>query len=225
MADAWHYRRPAAAEIVEWGDVHGCAVALPPHFHDEDQVTFVLAGRRRFRVADRWVSLTPGEGVVLPAGTPHVSLDEPGGVRCRNAYLPPGTVALPEFVAAAARLWRRGDALDEQAFLDLLRDHRLVPAPPGPILPALPELDESVAAAARRGGLSREAFSRGFRRRHGLPPQPFRAMLRLNAARRLLRDGLPPAAVAAETGFADQSHLGRAFRRAFGVTPGRYRAG
>ena len=39
-----------------------------------------------------------------------------------------------------------------------------------------------------------------------------------------LRNGMAPAAVAAEIGFADQSHLGRAFRRAFGVTPGCYRA-
>ena len=73
--------------------------------------------------------------------------------------------------------------------------------------------------------MTREAFSRAFRRRHGLSPQPFRALLRLNAARRLLRAGVAPAAVAADTGFADQSHLGRDFRRAFGVTPARYRAG
>ncbi len=39
-----------------------------------------------------------------------------------------------------------------------------------------------------------------------------------------LRIGMAPAAVAAEIGFADLSHLGRAFRRAFGVTPGCYRA-
>jgi AraC-like DNA-binding protein len=44
----------------------------------------------------------------------------------------------------------------------------------------------------------------------------------LNRARRLLRAGEPIAAVAAETGFADQSHLGRLFRRTFGTTPGAY---
>ena len=79
-----------------------------------------------------------------------------------------------------------------------------------------PPLHGTVTSAAERAGLSREAYSRAFRRRHGLAPQPFRGLLRLNAARALLRNGMAPAAVAAEIGFADQSHLGRAFRRAFG---------
>ncbi len=222
-AGSWRYRRPSAAEIVEWCDVDGHAVALPTHFHDEDQVTFVLAGRRRFRLAHRWLALAPGEGVALAAGTPHGSLDEPAGVFCRNAYLPAGTVALPDLVVAVSRLWRRQGIVDEPAFLDLVRDHRLAEAPlPGPMAPTL---HGTVTAAAKRTGLSREAFSRAFRRRHGLAPQAFRGLQRLNAARALLRAGMTPAAVATETGFADQSHLGRAFRRAFGVTPGRYRAG
>jgi transcriptional regulator GlxA family with amidase domain len=73
--------------------------------------------------------------------------------------------------------------------------------------------------------MSREGFSRMFARRHGMPPHAFWLMARLNHARGLLRAGEDIAGVAAETGFADQSHLGRWFRRAFGVTPGRYRSG
>ncbi|MCK1711279.1 helix-turn-helix domain-containing protein [Bradyrhizobium sp. 143] len=57
-------------------------------------------------------------------------------------------------------------------------------------------------------------------RSHGMSPGAFRAMHRLNDARELLRRGESIAGVAAETGFADQSHLGRFFRRAFGITPG-----
>lgn len=45
---------------------------------------------------------------------------------------------------------------------------------------------------------------------------------RVIRARALLAQGLPPAAVAAATGFADQAHLTRVFRRITGVTPGRY---
>jgi AraC-like DNA-binding protein len=48
-------------------------------------------------------------------------------------------------------------------------------------------------------------------------------MRRLNKARDLLRAGQTIADVAFEMGFADQSHLGRWFKRAFGITPGLYR--
>ena len=58
-----------------------------------------------------------------------------------------------------------------------------------------------------------------------MPPHAFWQLAKLNDARRLLRAGQDIAAVAAETGFSDQSHLGRCFRRVFGVTPGRFRAG
>ncbi|HEX3990128.1 MAG TPA: AraC family transcriptional regulator, partial [Acetobacteraceae bacterium] len=83
---------------------------------------------------------------------------------------------------------------------------------------------DTVRDAAERACMSREGFSRSFRRTHGVPPSVFRSMTKLNQARLLLRAGIPLAAVAAEAGFADQSHLGRGFRRTFGVTPGQYRA-
>jgi AraC-like DNA-binding protein len=42
------------------------------------------------------------------------------------------------------------------------------------------------------------------------------------AAKRLLAAGERPAAVAAAVGLADQSHLNKRFRRAFGITPGAF---
>jgi AraC-like DNA-binding protein len=47
-------------------------------------------------------------------------------------------------------------------------------------------------------------------------------MRRLNFARDQLRGGMPLAELALASGFADQPHLTRMFRSAFGVTPGRY---
>ena len=47
--------------------------------------------------------------------------------------------------------------------------------------------------------------------------------LRLREAKRLLRADVPISEVGALTGFADQSHLTRAFRGAYAVTPGGYR--
>jgi len=62
------------------------------------------------------------------------------------------------------------------------------------------------------------AFSGAF----GIAPHQYLMSRRVDRARRLLLDGRPPGEVAALTGFYDQSHLTRHFRRLVGVTPGRY---
>lgn len=80
----------------------------------------------------------------------------------------------------------------------------------------------SLADLERVAGLTRFHLVRSFAARYGLPPHAYQVQLRLAAARRLIRAGLPLAQVAAEAGFADQSHLGRHFKRVWGVTPGRY---
>ena len=73
-------------------------------------------------------------------------------------------------------------------------------------------------------GMSPFALVRTFRAETGLPPHAYVNHLRVRLARRLLDDGVPPADVAAEAGFADQAHLTRWFRRYYGVTPGAYQA-
>lgn len=84
--------------------------------------------------------------------------------------------------------------------------------------------DVSLADLAREAGVSRFRVSRLFQRAFGLPPHAYLVHLRLAEARRRLAAGEPPAEVAAATGFADQSHLTRRFRGAFGITPGQFRA-
>ncbi len=71
-------------------------------------------------------------------------------------------------------------------------------------------------------GLSPFALLRRFRAHFGLSPKEFQTLRRVAEAKRLLRNGLPIAQVAAETGFCDQTHLNRAFRQIVGLTPGRY---
>lgn len=80
----------------------------------------------------------------------------------------------------------------------------------------------SLAALAAVAGLSRFELVRRFRRQTGLTPHAFQTNLRITRARSLLAHGEAPARVAAECGFADQPHLTRVFKRAVGVTPGRY---
>lgn len=79
---------------------------------------------------------------------------------------------------------------------------------------------EELALAART---DRFRLTRAFSAAYGLAPHAYLVQRRLNRARLLLSRGESPAAAAAAAGFADQSHLGRWFRRAFGMTPAGYR--
>ncbi|MBN8745537.1 MAG: AraC family transcriptional regulator [Thiomonas arsenitoxydans] len=90
------------------------------------------------------------------------------------------------------------------------------------LLRADPDAALTLDDLARAVGLSPWHLNRVFSRSVGLPPHAWRNQWRLAQAKRLLRGGLSPAEVAASLGFADQSHLHRLFKRAFGVTPGGY---
>ncbi|QTO45095.1 AraC family transcriptional regulator [Burkholderia latens] len=80
-------------------------------------------------------------------------------------------------------------------------------------------LDELASVA----GIDRFRLTRMFQRAFGTSPHAYLVRMRLRAARRLLAAGRTPAQVAADVGFADQSHLGRWFRRAYRITPAAYR--
>jgi AraC-like DNA-binding protein len=75
---------------------------------------------------------------------------------------------------------------------------------------------------AQTAGVSRHRLSRRFRAVYGVPPHRFQLARRIAAARRMLERGVPVAEVAQATGFFDQSHMHRHFRRTLGVTPARY---
>jgi len=80
-------------------------------------------------------------------------------------------------------------------------------------------LDQLAAAT----GVDRFRLTRAFKAAYGMAPHAYLVQLRLATARRLLARGEQPATVAMELGFADQSHLGRWFVRAYGLTPAMYR--
>jgi AraC-like DNA-binding protein len=81
-----------------------------------------------------------------------------------------------------------------------------------------PSLDDLALAA----GMSPFTLVRAFRSETGLPPHAYLNQVRVRLARRLLDEGMAPAVVAAEVGFADQAHLTRHFKRSVGVPPGAY---
>ena len=107
----------------------------------------------------------------------------------------------------ARRRW-----LDERALKrvrDYLREH----------------VDEQVSLdhLAMMASMSRFQLTRQFARAYGLPLHGYHLHVRLLEAKRRLRMGMSIATVAADLGFADQSHLHRRFKGAFGMTPGEWR--
>jgi AraC-like DNA-binding protein len=84
------------------------------------------------------------------------------------------------------------------------------------------EHDISLHSLAMACGTDRFRLTRAFKAAYGLAPHAWLIQLRLSRSRQLLAAGVQPAAVAARLGFSDQSHLGRWFRRAYGISPGAY---
>jgi AraC-like DNA-binding protein len=56
----------------------------------------------------------------------------------------------------------------------------------------------------------------------GMPPHAYLTYVRARQAKRLLAVGVPIADAACLTGFVDQSHLTKRFKRVYGITPGQY---
>ena len=80
-----------------------------------------------------------------------------------------------------------------------------------------------LATLAAQCDLSPFQLLRQFRLQYGITPHAYGAQHRLQLARRLLYSSAPLADIALQCGFADQSHLTRAFKRQYGFPPGRYR--
>jgi AraC-like DNA-binding protein len=179
------------------------------------------------------------DGAVLTA-----ALEEAEGRRVALPFFPEPVVS---DAAAADRLLQLHRALERPetrlaretllitALVELARRHAGAAPPGGPrehspreVALALDYLAEnlsedcSLADLAALGGVDRFRLLRAFRRCVGLPPHLYQTQLRLRHAKRLMLAGDPPAMAAVAAGFADQSHLIRKFRAAYGVTPGQY---
>jgi AraC-like DNA-binding protein len=88
---------------------------------------------------------------------------------------------------------------------------------------AHPWTTEELAAEAR---LSRSAFAERFTQLVGVPPITYLTDWRMQVAAARLRDSHRPITqIAADTGYESEATFTRAFKRAHGLAPGRYRSG
>jgi AraC-like DNA-binding protein len=82
----------------------------------------------------------------------------------------------------------------------------------------------TVAELAERAGLSRAAFARRFTALVGQPPLTYLTWWRLATATRLLRESDSSLSeIAAQVGYGSEFAFANAFKREYGVAPGKYR--
>jgi AraC family transcriptional regulator len=138
-----------------------------------------------------------------------------GELRAQDEAWPLAAEALClDVVAAFIRADRPGSRADApKRWLETVREH----------IHATLE-HTSLGELALSAGVHPAHLARSFRERYGLSVGDYARRTRLDwAAGQLVATETPMAVLAAEAGFADQSHFTRAFKRHTGVTPGRYR--
>ena len=75
----------------------------------------------------------------------------------------------------------------------------------------------------RHAGLSKSTLLRAFTKEKGVTPYRYLETVRINEAKKLLSEGVPPVEAAIRTGFSDQSHFTNYFNQFIGLAPGTYR--
>jgi AraC-like DNA-binding protein len=126
-------------------------------------------------------------------------------------------VARTDIVVAVARLLlvAASNGATKSAPLALDRLSRVRDA-----IAASPMERHNTEALERLCGLDRWMLARQFRAAFGTSPSRFRTMRQLDRVRRLLKGGASLAEASIDAGFADQSHMSRHFKKAYGLTPG-----
>jgi len=82
----------------------------------------------------------------------------------------------------------------------------------------------SLARLAEQAGMSEFHFNRLFKRATGVPPSQYQIKLRMDAARRLLRETKRSViTIANNVGYSNPSHFAQLFRKKTGLSPSDYR--
>lgn len=232
-------------------DVRSYGVAPWEHSHDFVQLVLPLSGRLSLEIDGRGGEIAPGDGAFVGRGERHSQmserpnrslivdlapdlLDPAVGDRLMRAPfvpLPPSAARLIDYMGAVAAEGRPSDAVLRH-WLPLLFDAlgRGMLHPRGRLdavliaVEAEPERDWTAAAMAARAGLSVSRLHALFHAEMQTTPRTWLAEMRLRRVRAwLARTDWPIAEIAYRGGYADQSALTRALRRATGTTPAAYR--
>jgi AraC-like DNA-binding protein len=232
---------------VTYGNGH----RIGAHAHAWAQLVYARAGTMRLVTPNTTWLVPPTRAIWLPPGMVH-EIEMRGAVSLRTLYLAPDLVIgaskaaralevaplLRELVLHMLKMGlltriRPDHARLAGLLLDLLdaaREQDLsAPLPSDPRALALahrlveaPGERAGLAALALRAGASLRTMQRLFSDQTGLSLQAWRQKARLIHAVAVLSEGAPVTVAALDCGYDSPSAFITAFKRQFGVTPGRY---
>jgi AraC-like DNA-binding protein/quercetin dioxygenase-like cupin family protein len=226
---------------------------LDLHTHPWAQLVYAASGVMQVETPHAAWLVPPTRAIWVPPDMPH-AIEMRGTVAMRTLYLTPsdpdGRLArcralevaplLRELILHIVRLGMLVEGNPEHERLgDLLVDLLAVDETPPLELPlprdprargfaerilAEPGEDATLAALARGSGASLRTLQRHFLVETGLPLEAWRCRARMQQGVVSLSAGASVTAAALEAGYQSASAFIAAFKRAFGVTPSRYRA-
>jgi AraC-like DNA-binding protein len=235
------------------GGTHPAGDVIARHQHPWGQLAYATSGVMHIVTPSALWLTPPTRAVWIPPGRPH-EITMQGATAMRSIYIDPRSAErLPaeEAVFEVAPLLRElilyilgvgmlgpGSASHERLaglLIDLLVEARTqdlsLPLPRDRRALAMavriqsdPADGASLAAMARDAGASLRTLQRLFPAETGLTLEAWRQKARLIAGAAALAGGAPVTAAALDCGYESPSAFITAFRRQFGVTPGRFRA-
>jgi AraC-like DNA-binding protein len=225
---------------------------LDAHSHPWAQLVYAASGVMRIVTPEATWLTPPTRAIWVPSGVRH-EIEMRGAVAMRTLYLAPSdgdarlavcraievAPLLRELILHIVRLGML-DVNDpahgrlEDLLVDLLAAAETAPLElPLPAdgraaafaerLLADPAADAPLAQLARGSGASLRTLQRLFLAQTGLSLEAWRGRARMQQAVVALSGGAPVTEAALEAGYQSPSAFIAAFKRAFGVTPGRYR--
>lgn len=227
---------------------------LDRHIHPWAQLVYAASGTMRVATPDAAWLAPPTRAIWVPGGTPH-EINMRGTVAMRTLYLAPAgddprlavcraievAPLLRELVLHIVRLGMLdvddpAHARIEGLLVDLLAAAETapleLPLPADPRARAFadrlladPGAPTSLADLARGAGASLRTLQRLFLAETSLSLEAWRGRARMQQAVVSLSNGAPVTEAALDAGYQSPSAFIAAFKRAFGVTPARWRTG
>ena len=208
------------------------ASALGRHVHEEAYAALVLSGGYEEAGDHGRLQVKAGDVVFHEQFEAHLDRFSETGAGVLNLRLPigcsytPGAarVADPDSVVRLAER-SRGDAVDLLFSAAISEMPRLADWPDELAAALLKSPSLRLSRWGEKNGIAPWTVSRGFALVFGVSPEAFRARIRARHALKSIQNTQAPlASIAAELGFADQSHMTRSVKQLTGIGPQAWRS-